>query len=59
VLLLSFFWEGFLCIFLGMLFHSITDFIYMYHEDVLYQREFFFLRWFYRKLDKTSKTLCA
>ena len=45
VLLLGFIWSGFIYIFIGVLFHSILDVIYMTYNDVLYAREFFFFNW--------------
>lgn len=45
VLLLSLLWEGFFYIFLGMMFHSIVDFVWMTAKRRLYRREFFFVNW--------------
>ncbi|VVB78729.1 Uncharacterised protein [uncultured archaeon] len=41
VLLLSFLWNGFLFILIGMLFHSVLDIIQMAYEGELEYREFF------------------
>jgi len=45
IFLLGFLWVGFFYIFIGMIFHSILDIIEMKVKDVLYQREFFFVKW--------------
>lgn len=41
VFLISFLWQGFLFILIGMLFHSILDIIQMAHDNEIYYREFF------------------
>lgn len=48
--LLSFFWVGFFYIFLGMVFHSLTDLIYLIKKGKLYRREFFFFNWLRNKI---------
>jgi hypothetical protein len=48
--LLSLLWVGFFYIFLGMMFHSLLDVIYLVYAGRTYRREFFFVRWIYRKL---------
>jgi hypothetical protein len=41
VLLLSLVWVGFFYIFLGMIFHSLFDLVYLIAIDFLYRREYF------------------
>lgn len=48
VFLLGFIWQGFFYIFLGMLFHSGMDIIYLVYKDRMYLREFFFINWLRR-----------
>jgi len=45
VFILGFLWIGFFYVFIGMVFHSLLDIIEMKVNDVLYQREFWFVRW--------------
>jgi len=42
IFLISFLWEGFLFILIGMLFHSVLDIVQMAHDNELQYREFFF-----------------
>ncbi|MEM4271554.1 MAG: hypothetical protein QXD13_00445 [Candidatus Pacearchaeota archaeon] len=49
VLLLSYLWIGLFYIFIGMLFHSILDFIELAAERKLYRREFLLLSWIAKK----------
>ena len=48
--LLSFYWIGFFFIFIGMIFHSLLDIASILYEDFMYQREFFFVVWLWRRL---------
>ncbi len=50
VLLLGFLWIGFLFIFIGMLFHSLCDIVYLIKKDYLYRREFFLVNWIRKKI---------
>lgn len=43
--ILGVFFLPFFYIFLGMVFHSLTDVFYMLHKDIFYGREFFFFSW--------------
>ncbi|MBI5804063.1 hypothetical protein HY450_02365 [Candidatus Pacearchaeota archaeon] len=43
--LLSFFWIGFFYIFIGMVFHSLLDILYMLNLGALHRREFLFFNW--------------
>ena len=43
--LLGLIWSSFLYIFIGMIFHSILDMIYLIHKDFFYRREYFFSNW--------------
>jgi hypothetical protein len=45
VFLLSFFWDGFLAILVGMVFHSFLDIISLAYENKLHLREFSFIRY--------------
>lgn len=45
ILIIGLFYAPFLFIFSGMLFHSITDLIWLIKDDRLYRREFIFVRW--------------
>jgi len=42
---LGVFFIPFFYIFLGMVFHSLTDLFYLMKEEVVYAREFFFFNW--------------
>lgn len=46
ILILSFFWKGFLFILIGMLFHSLLDAIDMNYKGILYARELSLIRYF-------------
>ena len=48
--LLGFVWIGFFYIFIGMIFHSLLDIVSLLYEDFMYEREFFFVAWFYRRI---------
>lgn len=50
IAILSFFWVGFFYISIGMIFHFLTDVIFMFVNDDLHIKEFFFLSWFFRKI---------
>lgn len=52
VLALSLLWIGFFYIFIGMLFHSLIDIVWLYKEGFLHRREFFFSRWLWQQLRK-------
>lgn len=52
VLILGFFWSGFLYVFLGMLFHSMLDFVYLIEAGRIYRREYFLTGWILRKLGR-------
>jgi hypothetical protein len=47
---LGFVWTGFFYIFIGMVFHSLLDVIYMTYYHGLFRREFFLANWITRKL---------
>lgn len=42
---LSFIWVGFLYIFIGLVFHSLLDLIYLIKMKAFHRREFFFFNW--------------
>ena len=48
--LFGFFWVGFFYIFLGMVFHSLSDLIYLLYKDFFYAREFFLFNWLRKKI---------
>ncbi len=50
--ILSILWTPFFYIFIGMVFHSILDIIWMVYHDLFYSREFFFFNWLRRILFK-------
>jgi hypothetical protein len=45
VYLLGYLWVGFFYVFIGMVFHSICDFVWLIWKDRLYKREYFFMNW--------------
>lgn len=45
IFILAIFWAPFIYIFIGMVFHSLLDIIYLASNDLLYRREFFFFNW--------------
>ena len=47
--LLSFIWIGFFYILIGMIFHSISDLLYLGNKNMLYIREFSLIRYFILK----------
>lgn len=49
ILIIGLFFNPFIYIFIGMLFHSFLDLIYMVYNDVLYLREFLFFNWLLKK----------
>ncbi len=46
---LGLFWTSFFYIFLGMMFHSLTDIYSLVYSKEMYRREFFFVSWLYKK----------
>lgn len=42
---LGFLWEGFFYVFGGIIFHSISDIIYLIYQRRFYRREFFLTNW--------------
>lgn len=44
ILFLGIIWTGFFYIFLGMIFHSLLDVVWMIKNDRIYRREYFLLR---------------
>lgn len=50
--ILSLYWTGFFYIFLGMMFHSLTDIYSMIYSEQMYRREFSLLKWLYRKITR-------
>jgi hypothetical protein len=48
--ILGIFWQPFIYIFIGMVFHSFLDIFDMINRDYLYHREFFFFNWLKKKL---------
>jgi len=49
--LLTFVWVGFFYVFIGMVFHSLTDVIDLIRKGAFHRREFFFFKWFQNLLD--------
>jgi len=47
--ILGVFFLPFFYIFLGMVFHSLTDLFYAMNRDIVYRREFFFFNWLRKK----------
>jgi hypothetical protein len=54
-LILSFMWVPFAYVFVGMIFHSILDFIWLAYEKRLYIREYFLTRWLWQKLQNSHR----
>jgi hypothetical protein len=44
------FWTPALYVFIGMVFHSLLDIVYMVYNDVLYRREFFLTNWIIKRI---------
>ncbi len=57
ILILSLFRREFFYIFLGMIFHSLLDVVWMIKRDRIYRREYFFINWLIKNLNKTNKSL--
>lgn len=55
VLIVGFFYEPVLYIFIGMLFHSLLDLGYLIYHDSLYVREYVFLNWARERKNKRKK----
>lgn len=51
--ILGLYWTAFFYIFLGMMFHSLTDIYSMIYSDQMYRREFSFVAWLFRKITKS------
>lgn len=49
ILLMGYFWIGFLYIFIGMVFHSLMDVVYMIYEKELHTRWFSLIEWLIKK----------
>ena len=50
VFVLDYLWVGFFYIFIGMLFHSVLDLVWLVYEDRVYRREFFLINWLRKKI---------
>ena len=50
IAILGLFWNPFLFIFIGMVFHSLLDLGFMMYHNILFMREFFFFNWLGEKL---------
>jgi len=50
--LLGFLWPGFYYILIGMVFHSISDLVWLIKKDFFYAREYFFFHWLFTKKTK-------
>ena len=50
ILLLGVIWLGFFYIFLGMIFHSLLDVVWMIKNDRIYRREYLLVSWINKKL---------
>ncbi|MAG38020.1 hypothetical protein CMI45_01365 [Candidatus Pacearchaeota archaeon] len=48
--LLGIFWIGFFYIFVGMIFHSLTDLLSLTYKGRLHRREFFFFNWISKRI---------
>lgn len=46
-------WTGFFYIFVGMMFHSLLDVIWLLKNDFFYRREYFFFNWIGKKISKS------
>lgn len=55
--LIGVFWSPFFYLFIGMVFHSLMDLIWLLYEDKFYVREFFFFNWTRKILNKGDKLL--
>ncbi len=49
--ILSIFWIGFFYIFLGMMFHSLTDLYSLLYSSQMYKREFFLTNWLRQRIN--------
>ena len=47
-----FYWVFF--VFLGIMFHSVSDFVYLAEKEILYRREYFFVGWAWKNLLRRS-----
>lgn len=47
---LGLFWIGFFYVFMGMVFHSLLDLMWLLNKDIFYKREYFFFNWARKKL---------
>lgn len=54
VLLLSCIHIIFIYVFIGMVFHSLLDFIQLCYEDMVYRREYFLTRWLANQIFRRS-----
>lgn len=50
VYLLSYIWVGFFGVFVGMVFHSVCDFVWLIWADRLYRREYWLVNWLRKKV---------
>ncbi len=50
VYLLSYLWTGFFWVFVGMMFHSLCDFVWLACRKRLYRREYFLVNWIFNKI---------
>lgn len=47
--ILGIFWISFFYVFIGMIFHSLVDLLFLLEQDRFYTREYFFLSWLAKK----------
>jgi len=50
--LIGYFFTPFYYIFIGMVFHSLLDFLWLIYKDRLYRRNYFLLSWIYKKFKR-------
>ncbi|MDO8509374.1 MAG: hypothetical protein Q7S27_06865 [Nanoarchaeota archaeon] len=52
--ILGLYWVGFFYIFLGMMFHSLTDIYSLIYSSEVYRREFLLVNWIYGKIKNNN-----
>ena len=53
VAIVGYFVPLFFYVFIGLVFHSLLDFLWLIYEDRLYRREYFLSSWFFEKIKRS------
>jgi hypothetical protein len=55
ILILSFYFNPLLYVFIGMVFHSLCDLVYLMNKNILFHRQYFLISWILSNLECLKK----